>query len=361
MRIAYANVNYDVKEFWGSQVHIRQFIERTTAEGHELWGWERTKHPAVHPLPSGIWQRAQTLRTMDLFYVRMEWKPPTVCRLGGAPYRSLLGFKHVVWEFNVAPGLTMKPDGKSLVRQDQLDGFRKYASGCDLAICVSEELEHYVKEHIGVRRTVVIPNGSDPERFHPGVAPAPRMANGKDVLNVVWIGDARIAWNNLALLKNVAQRFWDAGQHGIVFHIVGRGRHGMMREMPPNVHYYGVETYDHLPHWLVCMDVGLCIYGPGQGRYNSPLKFFDYLASGMVVITTPQPQIEGILNKQGHTDLVIPHGDVTRLAEVLESLAQDKDRVKRIGAANREVLINEYTWQRAIDDTLDAIAALRDA
>ena len=42
-----------------------------------------------------------------------------------------------------------------------------------------------------------------------------------------------------------------------------------MRDMPANVHYYGVEDYERLPQWMSAMDVGLCLYRPGPADYSS--------------------------------------------------------------------------------------------
>jgi glycosyltransferase involved in cell wall biosynthesis len=129
--------------------------------------------------------------------------------------------------------------------------------------------------------------------------------------------------------------------------------------MPPNVHYYGSEKYELLPGWLAAMDVGLCLYRPGPADYSSPLKVFDYLSSGLAVVATEQPQTREIFAQLGQEDLLMPYDDPRRLAAALSELSRDRERARRLGAAGRRLLIEKYTWRRAIAETFAAIETLR--
>ena len=60
----------------------------------------------------------------------------------------------------------------------------------------------------------------------------------------------------------------------------------------PNVHFLGPKSYSDLPSYMVCSDIGLlpCV----QNQYTAnmfPMKFFEYLASGLPVVSTVLPSL----------------------------------------------------------------------
>ena len=72
------------------------------------------------------------------------------------------------------------------------------------------------------------------------------------------------------------------------------------------------------------MDIGLAIYRPGPAEYGSPLKMFDYLASGLAVVASPHPQMNIVLHEAGQSDQVVPHSNADALAAVILRLAADQ-------------------------------------
>lgn len=61
----------------------------------------------------------------------------------------------------------------------------------------------------------------------------------------------------------------------------------------PNVHYLGPKSYEDLPRYMQALDVGLI---PAQlneyTRSMFPMKFFEYLAAGIPVVSTPLPALD---------------------------------------------------------------------
>ena len=106
------------------------------------------------------------------------------------------------------------------------------------------------------------------------------------------------------------------------------------------------------------MDVGLSLYRPGPADLATPLKVFDYMASGLAVVSTAQPFMSELFGELRQSDLLIPPGDSKRLADVLLGLASDKARVRRQGQAGRQLVIDHYNWRRAVQDTLTEIQAI---
>jgi glycosyltransferase involved in cell wall biosynthesis len=352
MKLAYANARFRADSHDGANAHVRQFVQNTVALGHEVWMWPGVCHPLAKPLPAGRMARTLKLREMDLVYVRVEHDLPNPCTWTLGPTRKLLGDPLMVWEFNTVPeyGEYRKLSAQQV--QKNIDGFKHFGKGCDLAVCVSAHLADYVHKNLGIKRTLVVPNGSDPDLYTPEAPVVPHLRDcDPSTFNVLWIGSAYVAWHNFKLLADAARAIWDRGnQKNIVFHLIGQGMN-QMRDMPPNVHYYGVEDYEKLPQWMSAMDVGLCLYRPGPADYSSPLKVFDYMSCGLAVVATDQPQTRQLLTELGSPELVMSPDNPAALVDALESLAGNRDRVKELSQRSRDLSVQKYTWRRAVTDT----------
>ena len=245
-------------------------------------------------MPPERWGKARVLRTCDAVIFRLEGGSPEIFKLFKPWFRWTLGKAKVVWEFNTVPEFGHVV-GQS---QKQIDGFRqtfrKYAKYCDLAVCVSERLSEYVRDQLGVKNVVTVPNGSDPELFYPERTPHSHVREAKG-LNVIWMGGAGLKWANFELIRKAAKILWnERNSRDINVYVLGANFEGL-RDMSPNIHYLGKDKYENIPAWLAGMDVGLISYSPGASEYSSPLKLFDYMASGLAVVTSDQPQASGIL------------------------------------------------------------------
>jgi glycosyltransferase involved in cell wall biosynthesis len=190
MRVAYNNALYRQSSTDGGSTQVAQFINNAVALGHGLWLWEGGRHPATHPVPATRIGKLRTLRNMDVVYTRVEDRAPDCGRWAVAPYRQLIGSPLIVWEFNTVPDYGALIGRTEREIQSAIQAVKRYGRGCDLAICVSSELAAYVKEKLGIRRVLVVPNGSDPDLFRPDVEPVSRVQRNDRQLNVVWIGSA---------------------------------------------------------------------------------------------------------------------------------------------------------------------------
>lgn len=358
MRIAYANAYYRADATSGGNAHVYQFAANAKALGHEVWTWPGDEHPDAQRLPPGRLARLARIRQMDVVYVRLEWHPPGPCRWAIPPCRRLTGSPAMVWEFNTVPEFGRVVGQPQDAVDSAIAAFRRYGQGCDLAVCVSESLSNYVRDSLGIQPVVTVPNGSDPALFRPDAPVVRRMRNSGGQLNVVWMGSAGLAWHNLELLRRTAEVLWsESGQTKVAFHVLGAGLRNMA-DMPPNVHYHGAANYHQLPGWLAAMDVGLVTYRAGPGDFSSPLKLFDYMASALALVGTPQPQFARLLEELGQQDQLVPREDAEMLASKLQQMAGERERVAALGQAGRQLLVRRYSWRRAVEDTLDA---MRDA
>ncbi len=358
MRFYFANATFRKANSRGRNVHIHQFIASSLELGHEIWMEPDCEHPGIKLLPKGRLPRLAALRRMDSIYIRLQDSPPDVCRYGVAPYHQLAGSPLVVWEFNTVPEFSQIMNHSQERLQNDLARFRNYGRGCDLAVCVSQKLAEYVQERLGIHTTLVVPNGSDPGLFLPKSKFTPAILVNPHKLNIVWVGSADLGWHNFKQMLAAGRILTARGlKERFTFHIIGKD----LPESEPwedNVIYHGPIPYEELPGWLAAMDVGLVLYHSGVADYNSPLKFYDYLASELAVVSSEQPQVREVLETIQAADLLVPCDDATALADVLEKLEQDRSRVRNLGSAGRQKVIEQYNWQRAARDTHNRIAEL---
>lgn len=114
-----------------------------------------------------------------------------------------------------------------------------------------------------------------------------------------------------------------------------------------NVLKTGFQPPTKIPTFLAAADIlvlpnslkwGKRLYG----EYTSPLKLYEYLASGRPIVASKIPAIEGIVAGRKHVLFFEP--DNSRdLARKITVLLNNKSLAKKMGRATRK-LIKKYTW-----------------
>ena len=100
---------------------------------------------------------------------------------------------------------------------------------------------------------------------------------------------------------------------------------------------------------MAAADVGVAPYDPSQlaqlqlGFYWSPLKIFEYMASGLPVVTIRRPPLTEIVREE-QEGLLFAEGDAQGLAAVLARLADDPALRERLGQSGRERVVARYSW-----------------
>lgn len=104
-------------------------------------------------------------------------------------------------------------------------------------------------------------------------------------------------------------------------------------------------------------------YDRTEGFYFSPLKVFEYMASGRPVVAAKVGQLAGCL-RHGETALLYPPGDVAALATAVRELAESPVEHVRLGSAARRWVETHRTWdgnaRRVVELIHDARAEIDD-
>lgn len=334
----------------GGTVHAYQISSQLTKLGHQV-----STYQYDYTAPSlTLYRRRELfkfLKEIDLLYIRVhgELDKEKYSRL-----KILTGMKlPIVWEVNtpLEEGLET---GKSLSEVKKLTRKRKrLAHYVNATICTCKEIKHYAQNVLEIEDSTVVENGSDPELFSPEKRTEKIYPPFKDKLKVVWAGTTHFKWHGFDLIMKIAQEVNQIDKD-VVFIIIGKKENlSVPVECEQYMHFVEPKDYLDLPPYLASADVGLCFYGKGQTGmpfYRSPLKLFDYLASGLSVLATNVGQIKEVIEDQKNGYL-INEGDVKTSVQTILNLKKDKNLRDEMGAKARQSVLSYYNWERAAKQT----------
>lgn len=240
-------------------------------------------------------------------------------------------------------------------------------------VVISRLLQSCLHEHHGVAaaKTLVL-HDSAPE----GVIPFPE-------------GERRAA---LAELVTPAQGPWDAvcGYFGHLY--AGRGIEiieAMAAERPkvlflvyggndtdcnarraanrlPNLHYMGYVPHATVRRIMTVVDILLMPYqesvgigakGHDTARWMSPMKMFEYMGTGLPIISSDLPALREVLT-DGENALLVPAAAPAAWIAALDRLVGDPVLARGLGATAHRAYAEEYTWTERGRRILAAAEAL---
>lgn len=158
-----------------------------------------------------------------------------------------------------------------------------------------------------------------------------------------WIGDKI----NLKLLVKIAQEKpdWTLVLIGSTFPGHDTASMTLLNQLP-NVLLPGRVDFNQLPNWFAKADVCLLPYVQGDAAlYRSPLKLYEYLATGRPIISTPHPEVSLF----DHLVAIYQSEDwVTAIENILKNGTE-------AGQEMRLSVAREHSWEKRVDGMLDAI------
>ncbi|QFG69701.1 glycosyltransferase family 4 protein [Ornithinimicrobium pratense] len=198
---------------------------------------------------------------------------------------------------------------------------------------------------------VVTPNGVNTARIRPVI---PDLA-GAPV--VVFVGTLK-PWHGVedlveaAALAQVPWRLRLIGD-GPVREVVEAAvaKHGL------DVELVGAVAPEQVPQALQGALVAVAPYPERDDHYFSPLKVYEYGAAALATVATRIGQIPSVV-RDGETGVLVPPSDPAALAAAIDALVADPARAGRLGAAARELMDSEHSWDHVLDATLEAQGAL---
>ncbi len=223
---------------------------------------------------------------------------------------------------------------------------------------ITRALQQVIEEQTGCSflpdDVVIAPNGVDVERF--GNQPSPDVARRslglEDKITAVFSGHL-YPGRGIGLLAELARRrkdvqfLWVGGKADDV----DRWRSYLQQQSIQNVILTGFMDNTRLPDYLAVGDILLMPYervitgssGGDTAGICSPMKMFEYMASGRAILTSDLPVIREVLNDE--MAFFAPPGDMDAWERALVRLIQDPGLRERLGSAASKAA-SQYSWKR---------------
>lgn len=204
----------------------------------------------------------------------------------------------------------------------------------DLRLAVSPAAQRFVTAEFAPA-PLVVPNGVDTRRFHPGVPVPVGARDGR--FTVLFVGrlDPRKGLGVLlAAWPRVVREL--AGEARL--NVVGSSalaplvRAWLPAELRRTVHFAGAVAARDLPGWYAAADV-FC--SPATRNESFGIVLLEAMATGKPVVCSDLPGYRAVCRPRVE-GLLAPPGDAEALAATLTALARDAQLARRLGRAGRE-------------------------
>lgn len=328
----------------GHHVHVYQLVKNLLEMGHEVTTLAPDKNPLPRVLPRKAGVVVKMIRWADVIYMRPAEHPSMPATLTALPYRLLIPSRTaVVWEQNRALTVSLYKQKRSDAQISRdIETFKRLAGRVDAAIGVTDLVTSQLRDLLGIRHSVTIGNGSDPQMFRPDLPPPAGLERGVgDPLRVAFIGSHANSVHDAGLIGAAAKLVDERGLP-IRFHAIGKTGE-MFADKPASLVLHGPVPYPQLPPYLAAMDVGLTLYNY-KADGVSPLKLFDYLASGVVPVCSPGQPMETVLAEAGVGR--VADWTAGTLVEELMRLHADRAALGTMRERARRVIETTHSWRR---------------
>jgi phosphatidylinositol alpha-mannosyltransferase len=199
----------------------------------------------------------------------------------------------------------------------------------------------------------VIPNGVDPDRFHPSKPPFAEWRD-PDHVNLLFVGrlDPRKGLQVLLeAMPEVVRRTNGRARLLVVgdSYLRPRFEASVAREAKDHVRFLGHVPSADLPRWYATGDV---FVSPATGNESFGIVLVEAMAAGRAIVASDIPGYRSVVTPEVN-GLVAPPGNAAALADAIVRLALDPALRKRLAVAGREHAA-EFAWPR-VADRLEAV------
>jgi glycosyltransferase involved in cell wall biosynthesis len=366
MKILYSAIDQSVPASHGGSVHVTAVAEGLAELGHDVHVLVSPGDGGAVPIGKAQWfalppplgnRRLRLCRAGALASRARQFQPDVVIEryynFGG---EGILAAKKVgalaVLEVNAPvvdhPGSLKRLADRALI-VEPLRRWRDWqCRHADLFVTPSAKI---LPEYVPTQAILRTEWAADTNLFRPGATgPIPFVRSAGDVV-AVFSGAFR-AWHGAIHLVEALKRLRSRGRREIKAVFVGDGP-----ELPrvrqavaglDGITLTGAVRHEAVPAILAAADIGVAPFDvaahPSLAHefHWSPLKIFEYMASGLPVVAPRIVRLADIVGdrKEG---LLYDSANPDGLPDALESLADAALR-QRMGAAARARAVSEFSW-----------------
>ena len=378
MKILYSAIDQSIPAAHGGAVHVTAVAEGLAALGHEVhvlatpgaqaFPTARVNWQSMGP-PLGL-RQLRFMRAGAVRRIALALQPDVIVEryynFGGEAILSARRLHAVaVLEVNAPvidyPGSTKHRLDQFLLVEPMRRWRERLCRSADLIVTPSAKM---IPAFVPASRVLTTEWGADTTRFHPGAGGQVPFSREPSDTIVVFAGAFR-AWHGAIHLIEAMRRLRERGRHDIITVLIGAGpelsRVRAAAAGLSGITFTGAVPHDQMPACLAAADVGVAPFDLTAHRslawefHWSPLKIFEYMASGLPVVA---PRIERLAHiiRDGIEGVLYEQGDPGSLAAALERLANAGDR-RALGTAARLRAVQLFSWQRHCERLDQAIRA----
>ena len=218
---------------------------------------------------------------------------------------------------------------------------RRFSERLDGRVAVSRAAQRFVTRYFDEEYSI-IPNGVDPERFHPDVDPLPGLADGRPTMLFVGRFYRRKGLPILLrALPRIAERVPD-----VRLLVVGDGPQApwvklLARRAPCEVRFLGELPRTEIPRAYRSADL---FVAPSTGSESFGIVHLEAMAAGVPIVASDIEGYAEILDP-GREALLFPNRSAAGLADAAVRVLTDPLLARSMAAAGREKA-SRYAWSR---------------
>ena len=305
---------------------------------YNLYGYYRLRQMIKLKRPALLYER-YSLNTFCGLWASRRWGIPLVLEVNAPLYHEESKF------------------GKLTFQRLALFSERWICSHSTWTFVVSHVMKDIlVQEGVPPEKMVVVPNGIDPQQFHPGISgdAIRKRYQLEDKLVIGFVGWFR-PWHGLELLLEIVHEMRLA-DHGVCLLLVGDGpacpalhHYVTSHSLESTVIFTGAVKQQEVAAHIAAMDIAV---QPSAPEYACPMKIFEYMGLGKCIVAPDQPNIREILD-DGESCLLFQVGDKASLGAVLWKLLHDPEQRAALGRkAYHSIFERGFLWQANAKKTL---------
>lgn len=230
-------------------------------------------------------------------------------------------------------------------KQVMLDMEQDLLEACDFVFVTAVGLYNTKKDF--ARRIYFLPNAANVEHFMQAQDPVTTVPDDITAIKGPIVGFVGVIqdWIDLGLIASVAKSYpsWSV----VLVGPVGVGVDVSALQSLPNVHFLGRKDVRDLPRYLKAFDVCLNPFKLNELTDKvSPLKFYEYLASGKPIVTVNMPGVRDFADVVEIADTPVEF--VAAVAKAIQEENPDKlaARLKRA---------RENSWESRVEFMMQKI------
>lgn len=370
MRILYSAIDQVVPGAKGGSVHVTAVAEGLARLGHEV---HVLTSPGDGPFPSGTvkWmpmapplgrQQLRWMRRSAVRRVAASIKPDVIMEryynFGGEAVLDAHAVRALaVLEVNAPvidhPGSRKAVLDRALLVKPMQRWRARICAAADIIVSPSATI---LPRQIPRERILELEWGADTERFHPGAAGSLPFTPPSGTV-AVFAGAFR-NWHGAIHLARAVRILRERGRQDLSALFIGDGPElpsvKAAAEGVPGIVFTGAIPHAAMPAALASAHIGVAPFDIGAhkplalGFYWSPLKMFEYMASGLPVVAPAVARIPQLVGheREGLLYSLEDGSEAAHASALADTLAQlaDNELRNRLGAAARDRASRDYSW-----------------